>query len=134
MATGCVRCPLYIVLSYCCGLSLMLKLFIWQRWNPISPQQCHGSSIVEVYRIIEEVYIILHVLLYSFFWHYWKMLTIWWLSPSLHYFQTADQFFNLKVPMRPGELSALVRGLDNAFQVYTNHVLDKFGENNFFCL
>ncbi|CAK9177943.1 unnamed protein product, partial [Ilex paraguariensis] len=25
-----------------------------ERWDPISPQQRHGSSIVEVYRIVEE--------------------------------------------------------------------------------
>ncbi|XP_008791229.2 protein unc-13 homolog [Phoenix dactylifera] len=61
-------------------------------WDPISPQQRHGSSIVEVYRIIEE---------------------------------TVDQFFALKVPMRVGELNSLCRGLDNAFQVYTRHVLEK---------
>ncbi|PIA60117.1 hypothetical protein AQUCO_00400782v1 [Aquilegia coerulea] len=61
-------------------------------WDPISPQQRHGSSIVEVYRIVEE---------------------------------TVDQFFALKVPMRPGELNSLFRGIDNAFQVYTNHITDK---------
>ncbi|XP_062198694.1 protein unc-13 homolog [Phragmites australis] len=58
-------------------------------WDPISPQQRHGSSIVEVYRIIEE---------------------------------TADQFFAFKVPMRDGELNGLCRGLDKAFQVYTQLV------------
>ncbi|XP_010271764.1 PREDICTED: uncharacterized protein LOC104607768 [Nelumbo nucifera] len=63
-----------------------------ERWDPVSPQQRHGSSIVEVYRIVEE---------------------------------TVDQFFALKVPMRPGELNSLFRGIDNAFQVYTNHVTDK---------
>ncbi|XP_068662392.1 protein unc-13 homolog isoform X2 [Aristolochia californica] len=63
-----------------------------ERWDPISPQQRHGSSIVEVYRIIEE---------------------------------TVDQIFGLKVPMRPGELSSLFRGLDNAFQVYAHHVVEK---------
>lgn len=63
-----------------------------ERWDPISPQQRHGSSIVEVYRIVEE---------------------------------TVDQFFALKVPMRPGELNSLFRGIDNAFQVYTNHITDK---------
>lgn len=60
-------------------------------WDPISPQQRHGSSIVEVYRIIEE---------------------------------TVDQFFAFKVPMRVGELNGLCRGLDNAFQVYTHHVIE----------
>ncbi|PIA60119.1 hypothetical protein AQUCO_00400782v1 [Aquilegia coerulea] len=64
-------------------------------WDPISPQQRHGSSIVEVYRIVEE---------------------------------TVDQFFALKVPMRPGELNSLFRGIDNAFQVYTNHITDKLGK------
>ncbi|KAL6655235.1 hypothetical protein ACP70R_006061 [Stipagrostis hirtigluma subsp. patula] len=58
-------------------------------WDPISPQQRHGSSIVEVYRIIEE---------------------------------TADQFFAFKIPMRDGELNGLCRGLDKAFQVYTQLV------------
>ncbi|CAN6218395.1 unnamed protein product [Urochloa humidicola] len=58
-------------------------------WDPISPQQRHGSSIVEVYRIIEE---------------------------------TTDQFFAFKVPMRGGELNSLCRGLDKAFQVYTQLV------------
>ncbi|XP_050386660.1 protein unc-13 homolog [Argentina anserina] len=63
-----------------------------ERWDPISPQQRHGSSIVEVFRIVEE---------------------------------TVDQFFELKVPMRSSELSGLFRGVDNAFQVYANHVIDK---------
>ncbi|XP_077232896.1 plant/protein (DUF810) [Tasmannia lanceolata] len=39
--------------------------------------------------------------------------------------ETVDQFFALKVPMRPDELNSLFRGLDNAFQVYTHHVVDK---------
>ncbi|WOL02939.1 hypothetical protein Cni_G11658 [Canna indica] len=60
-------------------------------WEPISPQQRHGTSVVEVYRIIEE---------------------------------TVDQFFALKVPMGIGELSSLCRGLDNAFQVYTQGVME----------
>ncbi|XP_062174116.1 protein unc-13 homolog isoform X2 [Alnus glutinosa] len=63
-----------------------------ERWDPISPQQRHGSSIVEVYRIVEE---------------------------------TVDQFFTYKVPMRAAELNSLFRGIDNAFQVYANHVIDK---------
>ncbi|KAF5446018.1 hypothetical protein F2P56_031682 [Juglans regia] len=63
-----------------------------ERWEPISPQQRHGSSIVEVYRIVEE---------------------------------TVDQFFTLKVPMRSAELNSVFRGIDNAFQVYANHVIDK---------
>ncbi|KAL6495753.1 Protein unc-13 [Orobanche gracilis] len=62
-----------------------------ESWASVSAQQRHGSSIVEVYRIVEE---------------------------------TVDQFFALKVPMRPGELSSLFRGIDNAFQVYTEHILD----------
>jgi hypothetical protein len=57
-----------------------------EAWDPISPQQRHGGSIVEVYRIIEE---------------------------------TADQFFAFKVPMRIGELNSLCRGIDKAFQIYT---------------
>ncbi|KAJ6392915.1 hypothetical protein OIU77_022401 [Salix suchowensis] len=63
-----------------------------ERWEPISPQQRHGSSIVEVYRIVEE---------------------------------TVDQFFSLKVPMSSKELNGMFRGVDNAFQVYANHVIDK---------
>ncbi|KAH9752315.1 protein unc-13-like [Citrus sinensis] len=70
------------------------KLMPYQRWDPISPQQRHASSIVEVYRIVEE---------------------------------TVDQFFALQVPMRSTELNALFRGIDNAFQVYANHVTDKLG-------
>lgn len=45
--------------------------------------------------------------------------------------QTVDQFFALKVPMRSAELSSLFRGIDNAFQVYASHVVDKLGEQNF---
>lgn len=66
-----------------------------ENWSPVSAQQRHGSSIVEVYRIVEE---------------------------------TVDQFFALKVPMRQGELSSLFRGIDNAFQVYTKHVLDSLAD------
>uniref|UniRef100_A0ACD5VZB2 Uncharacterized protein n=1 Tax=Avena sativa TaxID=4498 RepID=A0ACD5VZB2_AVESA len=62
------------------------KLVPFQAWDPISPQQRHGGSIVEVYRIIEE---------------------------------TADQFFAFKVPMQIGELNSLCRGIDKAFQIYT---------------
>uniref|UniRef100_A0A453BB29 MHD1 domain-containing protein n=1 Tax=Aegilops tauschii subsp. strangulata TaxID=200361 RepID=A0A453BB29_AEGTS len=60
-----------------------------ETWDPISPQQRHGGSIVEVYRIIEE---------------------------------TADQFFAFKVPMRIGELNSFCRGIDKAFQIYTQLV------------
>lgn len=42
--------------------------------------------------------------------------------------QTVDQFFALKVPMRSSELSSLLRGIDNAFQVYANRIIEKFGE------
>lgn len=42
--------------------------------------------------------------------------------------QTVDQFFALKVPMRPSELNGLFRGIDNAFQVFSNHVVEKLGE------
>lgn len=41
--------------------------------------------------------------------------------------QTVDQFFTLKVPMRSAELNCVFRGIDNAFQVYANHVIDKLG-------
>ncbi|CAH1448735.1 unnamed protein product [Lactuca virosa] len=62
-----------------------------EKWEPVSMQQRHGSSIVEVYRIIEE---------------------------------TVDQFFALKIPMRSGEMNSLFRGIDNALQVYSKHVVD----------
>ncbi|TYJ36385.1 hypothetical protein E1A91_A05G304000v1 [Gossypium mustelinum] len=68
-----------------------------ERWDPISPQQRHGSSIVEVYRIVEE---------------------------------TVDQFFGIKVPMRLTELNALFRGIDNAFQVYANHIVDNLASKD----
>ncbi|KAL7591817.1 hypothetical protein Lser_V15G35088 [Lactuca serriola] len=58
-------------------------------------QQRHGSSIVEVCRIIEE---------------------------------TVDQFFALKIPMRSGEMNSLFRGIDNALQVYSKHVVDNLVE------
>jgi len=41
--------------------------------------------------------------------------------------QTADQFFAFKVPMRDGELNSLCRGLDKAFQVYTQLVTAPLG-------
>lgn len=70
-----------------------IERFIEQEvWDPISPHQRHASSIVEVYRIIEE---------------------------------TVDQFFALKVPMRIGEFESLCRGLDSAFQVYTDNVVQQ---------
>ncbi|XP_023636309.1 uncharacterized protein LOC17883068 isoform X2 [Capsella rubella] len=78
-------------------LSWVERAFKQERWDPISPQQRHGSSIVEVFRIVEE---------------------------------TVDQFFALKVPMRSIELSALCRGIDNAFQVYTNHVMEKLASKD----
>ncbi|GMI83308.1 proton ATPase translocation control 1 [Hibiscus trionum] len=68
-----------------------------EQWEPISPQQRHGSSIVEVYRIVEE---------------------------------TVDQFFGIKVPMRLMELNALFRGIDNAFQVYANHIVDNLASKD----
>ncbi|TYH18893.1 hypothetical protein ES288_A05G309400v1 [Gossypium darwinii] len=68
-----------------------------EQWDPISPQQRHGSSIVEVYRIVEE---------------------------------TVDQFFGIKVPMRLTELNALFRGIDNAFQVYANHIVDNLASKD----
>lgn len=43
-------------LSYSfCHLFYAKLFFAQQTWDPISPQQRHGASIVEVYRIIEEV-------------------------------------------------------------------------------
>ena len=44
--------------------------------------------------------------------------------------QTTDQFFAFKVPMRDGELNSLWRGLDKAFQVYTQLVTAALGLNN----
>lgn len=45
--------------SFCVPIGLTMSItfhhFIQQAWDPISPQQRHGGSIVEVYRIIEEV-------------------------------------------------------------------------------
>ncbi|GMP41112.1 hypothetical protein CsSME_00011319 [Camellia sinensis var. sinensis] len=73
-------------------LSWVERAILQERWEPVSPQQRHGSSVVEVYRIVEE---------------------------------TVDQFFSLKVPMTLGELNSLFRGIDNAFQVYAKHVVDK---------
>lgn len=48
-----------------------LTLIIPQRWEPISPQQRYGTSIVEVYRIVEEVHpsIILSTLIF------WSLLS-----------------------------------------------------------
>lgn len=44
-----------------------------------------------------------------------------------HFMQTVDQFFALQVPMRLTELNCLLRGIDNAFQVYASHVIEKLG-------
>ncbi|KAI4370470.1 hypothetical protein MLD38_018823 [Melastoma candidum] len=37
--------------------------------------------------------------------------------------ETVDQFFTMTVPMRSSELNSLFRGIDNAFQVYANHIV-----------
>ncbi|XP_027114186.2 protein unc-13 homolog [Coffea arabica] len=76
-------------------LSWVERAIEQERWVPVSPQQRHGSSIVEVYRIVEE---------------------------------TVDQFFALKVPMRSSELSSLLRGIDNAFQVYARSVVNQLAK------
>nr|GMD62684.1 protein unc-13 homolog [Ipomoea batatas] len=68
------------------------KLNLYKDWVPVSPQQRYGSSIIEVYRIVEE---------------------------------TVDQLFALGVPMRSAELNSLIRGIDNAFQLYAQHVVSK---------
>ncbi|CAL5330571.1 unnamed protein product [Camellia sinensis] len=47
---------------------------------------------------------------------------------------TVDQFFALKVPMRLEELNSLFRGIDNAFQVYAKHVVDKLVVLGFYYL
>ncbi|KAL7612188.1 hypothetical protein Lser_V15G05330 [Lactuca serriola] len=72
-------------------MTLNMSELFNRRWEPVSMQQRHGSSIVEVCRIIEE---------------------------------TVDQFFALKIPMRSGEMNSLFRGIDNALQVYSKHVVD----------
>lgn len=41
--------------------------------------------------------------------------------------QTVDQLFALRVPMRSAELNSLIRGIDNAFQLYAQHVVSKLG-------
>nr|GLL40989.1 uncharacterized protein LOC109180165 [Ipomoea trifida] len=68
------------------------KLNLYKDWVPVSPQQRYGSSIIEVYRIVEE---------------------------------TVDQLFALGVPMRSAELNSLIRGIDNAFQLYAQNVVSK---------
>lgn len=78
-------------------LNWVERAYQQERWIPMSPQQRHGSSIVEVYRIVEE---------------------------------TVDQFFALKVPMRFGELHSLFRGIDNAFQVYSKHIVEKLANKD----
>ena len=42
------------------------KFYTWQAWDPISPQQRHGGSIVEVYRIIEEVLLLSFIISLKF--------------------------------------------------------------------
>jgi hypothetical protein len=42
---------------------LHAKFYASQAWDPISPQQRHGGSIVEVYRIIEEVFLLSFIFL-----------------------------------------------------------------------
>jgi hypothetical protein len=41
--------------------------------------------------------------------------------------QTADQFFAFKVPMRISELNSLCRGIDKAFQIYTQLAIGPIG-------
>lgn len=41
--------------------------------------------------------------------------------------QTVDQLFALGVPMRSAELNSLIRGIDNAFQLYAQNVVSKLG-------
>ncbi|MBA0864880.1 hypothetical protein Goshw_006939 [Gossypium schwendimanii] len=97
-----------------------------ERWDPISPQQRHGSSIVEVYRIVEEsLYhsprttgVAVMILPYKMAFN------------PLGIYKTVDQFFGIKVPMRLTELNALFRGIDNAFQVYANHIVDNLASKD----
>ncbi|KAL5994785.1 hypothetical protein ACLOJK_024840 [Asimina triloba] len=106
------------------------------RWVPISPQQRHGSSVVEVFRIIEEADWELAYYLVRSYHKFINCIDNFGRlkstdqSPDFYFQQydrkqTADQFFTLKVPMRPLELTALISGLDNAFQVYTNYVVEE---------
>lgn len=44
------------------------------------------------------------------------------------FMQTVDQFFALQVPMRLTELNCLLRGIDNAFQVYANRIIENMGK------
>lgn len=48
-------------------MKLITFVMVFQRWVPVSPQQRHGSSIVEVYRIVEEVRKSYSVRLHSYF-------------------------------------------------------------------
>lgn len=139
----------------------MLKFYVWQTWDPISPQQRHGGSIVEVYRIIEEVLLLssiislifcslispyrlisnvvslllchnisklrtcLNGLKYNFLLDKWAVFVKVMITCEL--LQTADQFFAFKVPMRIGELNSFCRGIDKAFQIYTQLVTQPIG-------
>lgn len=53
--------------------------------------------------------------------------SIFFISMFGHFMQTVDQFFALQVPMRLTELNCLLRGIDNAFQVYANRVIENLG-------
>ncbi|CAL5381544.1 unnamed protein product [Camellia sinensis] len=98
-------------------LSWVERAILQERWEPVSPQQRHGSSVVEVYRIVEER--VNHSVKGN-----GGDLTCEKKKRKLQE-KTVDQFFALKVPMRLGELNSLFRGIDNAFQVYAKHVVDK---------
>ncbi|XP_022742010.1 uncharacterized protein LOC111293550 isoform X2 [Durio zibethinus] len=52
-----------------------------------------------------------------------------WVERTLQQ-ETVDQFFGIKVPMRLMELNALFRGIDNAFQVYANHIVDNLASKD----
>ncbi|CAI9276268.1 unnamed protein product [Lactuca saligna] len=45
--------------------------------------------------------------------------------------ETVDQFFALKIPMRSGEMNSLFRGINNALQVYSKHVVDNLRKESF---
>ncbi|PIA32561.1 hypothetical protein AQUCO_04400033v1 [Aquilegia coerulea] len=53
-----------------------------------------------------------------------------WVERAIRH-ETVDHFFTLKVPMRPGELNSLFGGIDNTFEVYTNHISHKVGIGRF---
>lgn len=69
-------------------------LFILQRWDPVSPQQRHGSSIVEVYRIVEEVCLLTYILIGIL--DLFHVSFLWFILPSFHKKRPIYLFFLVK--------------------------------------